>query len=91
MVHGTAGSKASDIFRIALFLPGEVLVHGIEASNVEIKKELHVDVLIGMDVISLGDFAISNEGDATSFTFRIPPLKRIDFLQGTHKSLRKKW
>jgi hypothetical protein len=37
------------------------------------------DVLIGMDVIGLGDFAVTNYLNQTSFTFRIPSKERIDF------------
>jgi hypothetical protein len=32
------------------------------------------DMLIGMDIISLGDFLISNAGNRTSFSFVIPPF-----------------
>jgi len=38
------------------------------------------DVLIGMDIISLGDFAVTNFQEKTVFTFRIPSVERIDFV-----------
>lgn len=37
--------------------------------------------LIGMDVINLGDFAISNREQKTVFTFRMPSLQRFDFVR----------
>ena len=37
------------------------------------------DVLIGMDIISLGDFAITHPQSDTKFSFRIPSLADIDF------------
>jgi len=38
------------------------------------------EMLIGMDIISLGDFALSNGGDQTLFSFAVPPfLDKIDF------------
>jgi len=37
------------------------------------------DVLIGMDVITKGDFALSNFQGKTTFCFRIPSVERIDF------------
>ncbi len=37
------------------------------------------DVLIGMDIINLGDFAVSNRNGATSFSFRIPSVEDFDF------------
>ena len=37
------------------------------------------DMLIGMDVISLCDFAITNVGKETKFSFQIPSTVDIDF------------
>jgi hypothetical protein len=37
------------------------------------------DVLIGMDVIGVGDFAVSNYEDKTQFTFRHPSKEPISF------------
>lgn len=37
-------------------------------------------MLIGMDIIGMGDFAVCNTGNATSFTFAIPPFPdRLNF------------
>ena len=33
-----------------------------------------IDLLIGMDIIQLGDFSISNGGGKTLFTFAMPPF-----------------
>lgn len=38
------------------------------------------DVLIGMDIITSGDLAITNHGDKTAFTFRTPSCEEIDFV-----------
>ena len=37
------------------------------------------DLLIGMDIINRGDFAVSNRNGATSFSFRIPSIADFDF------------
>jgi hypothetical protein len=37
------------------------------------------DMLIGMDVISIGDFAVTNFDGKTTFSFRIPSMATIDF------------
>ena len=39
-----------------------------------------VDMLIGMDVINKGDFAVTNVGGKTTFSFRIPSIETIDYL-----------
>jgi uncharacterized protein YchJ len=36
-------------------------------------------MLIGMDVICNGDFVVSNFGEKTTFTFRMPSLMKFDF------------
>lgn len=38
-----------------------------------------VGMLIGMDIITLGDFAITNLNGQTVMSFRIPSMGRIDF------------
>ena len=43
-------------------------------------------MLIGMDIISLGDFAISNSGNRTLFSFVCPPFAdKIDLLDKANK------
>ena len=37
------------------------------------------DVLIGMDIIGSGDFAVTNSENKTVMTYRIPSVSRIDF------------
>jgi len=39
------------------------------------------DCLIGMDIITLGDFAITNVNGITTFSFRIPSVQEIDFVK----------
>ena len=36
-------------------------------------------MLIGMDIISKGDFAITHPGGHTKFSFRVPSQADIDF------------
>lgn len=46
------------------------------------------DVLIGMDVITQGDFVITNKGGNTVFSFRIPSQETIDYVKELkHKKL----
>ena len=37
------------------------------------------DVLIGMDIIGEGDFAVTHKDGKTTFSFRVPSIKTIDF------------
>lgn len=39
------------------------------------------DLLIGMDVIILGDFSISNYNNKTTFSFRIPSIQETYYVR----------
>ena len=51
----------------------------VSIANLPIEGK-RAQMLIGMDVIGGGDFAISNYGGGTMFTFRSPSQGSIDFL-----------
>lgn len=36
-----------------------------------------------MDIISRGDFAVTNFAGKTTFSFRVPSIQRIDFVEET--------
>jgi len=40
---------------------------------------METDVLIGMDIISNSDFAVTNRDGKTTFSFAMPSISRIDF------------
>ncbi|MBF0518396.1 MAG: SEC-C domain-containing protein [Nitrospirae bacterium] len=44
------------------------------------------DILIGMDIICQGDFAVTYKEGNTVLSFRTPPLKEIDFVQEINRS-----
>jgi hypothetical protein len=63
------------------------------ASNFEIEYcPVHVldfpssaDLLIGMDIIEMGDFAVCNMNNETSFSFIVPPLpERVNFVDSAN-------
>jgi hypothetical protein len=62
---------------LALRLPANDGVVFPNVFLVELECPEH-DVLIGMDIISLGDFCLSNVGGEMWFSFRLPSIQRID-------------
>ena len=66
-------------------LPNDVLIKDLVVIDSEIGSQ-SIGVLIGMDVIGMGDFAVSNFGDKTVFSFRIPSDKRTDYVAELRKS-----
>jgi hypothetical protein len=44
------------------------------------------DVLIGMDIINIGDFVITNKGGNTVMTFRVPSQASVDFVKDENRA-----
>ena len=62
------GSYDTSVYLLDIFLPNGMIVKDLRVSDGTFQD---FDFLLGMDVISLGDFTITNK-EATKFTFRIP-------------------
>ena len=69
------GTSEAEVYLVNLQLPNDV---GIAEVRVTKGQMPNVDVLIGMDIITLGDFVISNFQGQTTFSFRIPSCQKID-------------
>ena len=66
---------------VPLFYVNLVLFRNFHFAGVTVVlgELLDTDVLVGMDIINKGDFAVSNRNGATSFSFRIPSVENFDF------------
>ena len=74
---GTVQEHDSDTYLVNILLPNGVGVWGVRVSENAVDG---CDVLIGMDVITTGDLAITNHNGKTTFSFRVPPCEEIDFV-----------
>lgn len=86
-VHGVHGSSMEEVFLVNIHLPGNVAFPGVRVTR---GRFVGGDLLIGMDIISRGDFAISNFNGLTKFSFRIPSQRHIDFYE-QHQQLQKQF
>ena len=78
MMHGVHGSAPAEQFLVNLRLP-----NGVGFPNVRVTKGNLVggaEILLGMDVITTGDFSITNFSGKTVFSFRVPTQKHVDFV-----------
>ncbi len=75
-VYGVHGSREVNKFLISILLPSGVGWTAIRATGLNFAGG---DLLIGMDIISQGDFALTNFGGKTTLSFRIPSQETIDF------------
>jgi len=72
----------TETFLVNIHLPNNVALVGIRVSEGTVAG---ADVLLGMDVISSGDFAITNYNGQTWWTFRAPSNEPIDFVEEIRK------
>ncbi|MCY4384135.1 MAG: retropepsin-like aspartic protease [Nitrospinae bacterium] len=74
----------NDVRSAEAYLINIRLLNDVEFGNLRVigneRLSGGADVLIGMDIIGAGDFAVSNYQGRTTFTFRCPSQERIDFL-----------
>lgn len=69
-VRGVNSVKKVNTYIINLMLPNNVIIPNLNVSESDLGGD--IDVLIGMDIIQLGDFNISNAGNKTTFTYCLP-------------------
>ena len=70
------GSYLSEVYIVDITLPSDLTLSNLSVAKADIPM---ADILIGMDIISQGDFAITNQNGGTKFTFRVPSIEDIDF------------
>jgi len=74
-------------YLVDIYLPNGICVKEISVSEVVLAGD--IEILIGMDLISLGDFSFTNVNGKSCFSFRFPSVKEIDYvLEGKKKN---KW
>ena len=77
-VHTPSGIGTINKYMINLVLNNEVRFVNLSVMDSEIGKQ-GIDVLIGMDIISNGDFAVSNYDGKTYFSFRLPSQEHVEY------------
>lgn len=83
-VHGVQGTSDEEVFLANIYLPLGVAFTGIRVTR---GKLLGADILIGMDIINQGDFAVTNVGGVTKFSFRVPSERHIDFVEEFNQAM----
>lgn len=77
-ILGIGSLLDSRLYTIHLGLPSGDLIHNLHVMAMD-DDQTDYDVIIGMDVISLCDFAITTPNKKTKFTFERPSKRDIDF------------
>lgn len=81
----SASNVSVGTYTVDVFLKSDVTVQALQVSVGTISAENGLHCLIGMDIICLGDFSITNLDGKTCFSFRIPSLHEVDFVSQINK------
>lgn len=72
----------SKAYLLDVMLPNGVGVKDVRAWGADIGRQ-GIDMLVGMDVMLLGEFSVSYKDGITSWSFRVPAMQNAD-LRTTH-------
>jgi predicted aspartyl protease len=84
-VDAAGGTHRANVYSIDVLLRNMVNFTNIRAA--EFIKTIQIfDIIIGMDILTMGDLAITNHNHRTVLSFRVPPnTKHIDFVSAANK------
>jgi len=71
------GIERVPVFVAGMKLPNQVIIPELTVLSCNPIHEF--DLIIGMDIIAKGDFAITGKNGNTKFSFRMPSIADIDF------------
>lgn len=77
-VFHAGGSNLVNMYKVNIMLPNRVGFHFATVMEAVLNG---CDILIGMDIISAGDFVITNRDEKTVFSFLIPSTHKYDFVK----------
>lgn len=86
------GKSLNNTYLVNILLPNKVMVGSVRVTEVKLipddntTDDKQPQLLIGMDIIGLGDFAVTNAEGKTTFSFRVPSVEEIDFIPDTQEN-----
>ena len=83
MVNHVDGSSQVETYLVNIRLPNGAVFYGVRVTKAKLTGS--ANVLIGMNIISRGDFTVTNFNGITKFSFRIQSARHIDFVEESKK------
>jgi len=78
------GEQTANVYYVDIFPPSKVCIQRIIAFETS-SLAGEVEMLIGMDVIALGDFSITHAKGKSIMSYRTPSIKDIDYVAESRK------
>ena len=76
-VHGVHGVQTKPTYLVNIELPDKVVFASVRVTEGDVADG---DMLIGMDIISQGDFSVTNCDGRSQFSYRTPSIEHIDYV-----------
>jgi len=81
------GASIVNVYLVDIVLPNKVVISGVRVTEGRLNG---FGVLIGMDIINLGDFALTHRDGKTVFSFQVPSTHEYDFVKQIQNNVGKK-
>jgi predicted aspartyl protease len=78
-IYTAVGIIQAPIYSVRLLFQNDLLFEQVEVVQFTGTDTEDCDLIIGMDIMTLGDVAITNLNGKTVFSFRVPSLHLVDF------------
>lgn len=79
-VSNTSETKDKDAYYVNVQLPNKVMLGFVKVVECETLVG-GFEFLVGMDIISAGDFAVTHGDGKTTLSYRIPSIKTVDYVE----------
>jgi hypothetical protein len=76
--YHAGGTSIVNVYMVNIYLPNNLIIPNVMVSECQ-NNVGRMGFLIGMDIIGMSDFSITNVNRRTIFTFRLPSIKVIDY------------
>ena len=85
IIMDTAGGKTTtSTYLINILLPNKVMYPGLKVAECQ-NESTGWGAIIGMDIITSGDFSITNVDKKTILSYRLPTFQTIDYVVESNK------
>ncbi len=82
IVHTAGGDTECPVYSVCIRLPNEAGFAQVRVTEATITDG--IDMLIGMDLIGEGDFAVTTSDGKTTLTYCHPSRRQLDFVEETN-------
>jgi predicted aspartyl protease len=80
------GRTLKNVYLVNIYLPNRIAFIGVRVTECE-SVVGNFDVIIGMEIITRGDFSITNKENRTIISFRFPSIETIDYVSEQNKKI----